>query len=420
MRDNRKRPGARRGLVVLTACVLAGITPVTAFAAKRPDDNLSDVEAPRPDVNKDLSPEFAYSEDKWAALRDNVMEYGELADLIHEYNATVLNNRAEYDDYRGKSSDRFKNDYADTVQDLYDASDKMLENVDEDQPGYASALAGSISTRIQAQRMQETADSENMDGDIKKLEYDRQEADLVRTAQTKMNQYWQKAKNRQSLEASLSLAQARQSAAAVRVQEGLEPQARLMEAQEAVQSAQAAIQAGDQELDTVRRELCVLTGWSYDASPEIREIPVTRAVDLGAIDLEGDKQRAVEQNYALRAAKGKMNNTNYGTVQNKVLQVNVSEAEQKIKTDVENRYQNLKQAQSDQDQAAAELALEQRNLDAASRKLENGSIKRNEYLEIQDGYAAKAAAEQVSALKLTQAQEDYWWAVNGLADAGSL
>lgn len=399
MKDNRLKRGAMAAGAVGMSLFMTAAFPMSALAG---------------------SPEFAYTQEKWAALRDNVLEYEELNDLIHEYNATVLNNRAEYDDYRGKSSDRFKNDYADTVQDLYDASDKMLENVDEDQPGYASALAGSISTRIQAQRMQETADSENMDGDIKKLEYDRQEADLVRTAQTKMNQYWQKAKNRQSLEASLSLAQARQSAAAVRVQEGLEPQARLMEAQEAVQSAQAAIQAGDQEMDTVRRELCVLTGWSYDASPEIREIPVTRAVDLGAIDLEGDKQRAVEQNYALRAAKGKMNNTNYGTVQNKVLQVNVGEAEQKIKTDVENRYQNLKQAQSDQDQAAAELALEQRNLDAASRKLENGSIKRNEYLEIQDGYAAKAAAEQVSALKLTQAQEDYWWAVNGLADAGSL
>ena len=399
MKDNRLKRGAMAAGAVGMSLFMTAAFPMSALAG---------------------SPEFAYTQEKWAALRDNVLEYEELNDLIHEYNATVLNNRAEYDDYRGKSSDRFKNDYADTVQDLYDASDKMLENVDEDQPGYASALAGSISTRIQAQRMQETADSENMDGDIKKLEYDRQEADLVRTAQTKMNQYWQKAKNRQSLEASLSLAQARQSAAAVRVQEGLEPQARLMEAQEAVQSAQAAIQAGDQEMDTVRRELCVLTGWSYDASPEIREIPVTRAVDLGVIDLEGDKQRAVEQNYALRVAKGKMNNTKYGTVQNKVLQVNVSEAEQKIKTDVENRYQNLKQAQSDQDQAAAELALEQRNLDAASRKLENGSIKRNEYLEIQDGYAAKAAAEQVSALKLTQAQEDYWWAVNGLADAGSL
>ena len=399
MKDNRLKRGAMAAGAVGLSLFMTGAFPMSALAG---------------------SPEFAYTQEKWAALRDNVMEYEELNDLIHEYNATVLNNRAEYDDYRGKSSDRFKNDYADTVQDLYDASDKMLENVDEDQPGYTSALAGSISTRIQAQRMQETADSENMDGDIKKLEYDRQEAELVRTAQTKMNQYWQKVKNRQSLEASLSLAQARESAAAVRVQAGMEPQARLMEAQEAVQSAQASIQASDQEMDTVRRELCLLTGWSYDASPEIREIPVTRTVDLGAIDLEGDKQRAVEQNYALRAAKGKMNNTNYGTVQNKVLQVNVGEAEQKIKTDVENRYQNLKQAQSDQDQAAAELALEQRNLDAASRKLENGSIKRNEYLEIQDGYAAKAAAEQVSALKLTQAQEDYWWAVNGLADAGSL
>ena len=399
MKDNRLKRGAMAAGAVGMSLFMTAAFPMSALAG---------------------SPEFAYTQEKWAALRDNVLEYEELNDLIHEYNATVLNNRAEYDDYRGKSSDRFKNDYADTVQDLYDASDKMLENVDEDQPGYASALAGSISTRIQAQRMQETADSENMDGDIKKLEYDRQEAELVRTAQTKMNQYWQKVKNRQSLEASLSLAQARESAAAVRVQAGMEPQARLMEAQEAVQSAQASIQASDQEMDTVRRELCLLTGWSYDASPEIREIPVTRTVDLGAIDLEGDKQRAVEQNYALRAAKGKMNNTNYGTVQNKVLQVNVGEAEQKIKTDVENRYQNLKQAQSDQDQAAAELALEQRNLDAASRKLENGSIKRNEYLEIQDGYAAKAAAEQVSALKLTQAQEDYWWAVNGLADAGSL
>ena len=399
MKDNRLKRGAMAAGAVGMSLFMTAAFPMSALAG---------------------SPEFAYTQEKWAALRDNVMEYEELNDLIHEYNATVLNNRAEYDDYRGKSSDRFKNDYADTVQDLYDASDKMLENVDEDQPGYASALAGSISTRIQAQRMQETADSENMDGDIKKLEYDRQEAELVRTAQTKMNQYWQKVKNRQSLEASLSLAQARESATAVRVQAGMEPQARLMEAQEAVQSAQASIQASDQEMDTVRRELCLLTGWSYDASPEIREIPVTRTVDLGAIDLEGDKQRAVEQNYALRAAKGKMNNTNYGTVQNKVLQVNVGEAEQKIKTDVENRYQNLKQAQSDQDQAAAELALEQRNLDAASRKLENGSIKRNEYLGIQDGYAAKAAAEQVSALKLTQAQEDYWWAVNGLADAGSL
>ena len=174
MTDRRMRKGKRNLARTAGLCLaVLAIFPVNAFAG---------------------SPEFAYTQEKWASLRDNVMEYGELADLIHEYNPTVLNNRTEYDDYRGKSSDRFKNDYADMVQELYDASDKMLDNVDEDMPGYAGALAGSVSTRIQAERMQETADAENTDGDVKKLEYDRQEAELVRTAQGKMNQYWQKVK----------------------------------------------------------------------------------------------------------------------------------------------------------------------------------------------------------------------------------
>jgi len=36
------------------------------------------------------SPEFARTAEEWAGLKDNVMEYGELADLIHEYNVTVM------------------------------------------------------------------------------------------------------------------------------------------------------------------------------------------------------------------------------------------------------------------------------------------------------------------------------------------
>ena len=36
------------------------------------------------------SPPFAYSEEKWASLRDNRLEFDEIADLIHEYNSTVI------------------------------------------------------------------------------------------------------------------------------------------------------------------------------------------------------------------------------------------------------------------------------------------------------------------------------------------
>ena len=38
------------------------------------------------------SPELARSEEEWARLRDNVLEYEEIEDLVHEYNVTVQNN----------------------------------------------------------------------------------------------------------------------------------------------------------------------------------------------------------------------------------------------------------------------------------------------------------------------------------------
>ena len=44
------------------------------------------------------SPEFARSEEEWARLRDNTMEYAEIEDLIHEYNVTVQNNEHDYND----------------------------------------------------------------------------------------------------------------------------------------------------------------------------------------------------------------------------------------------------------------------------------------------------------------------------------
>ena len=90
---------------VLTASILSAALPLTALAAQNsPDDNTyqpKDVQTV--DYKKSLTPEFAYSAEKWAPLRDNIMEYGELADLIHEYNPTVLSNRSTYKDQKNKN-----------------------------------------------------------------------------------------------------------------------------------------------------------------------------------------------------------------------------------------------------------------------------------------------------------------------------
>lgn len=79
---NRTRKYAALGL----ACLLAAAAPVSVMAAARTD-----------------TPEFARSAEEWARLQDNRLEYEEIPDLIHEYNTTVINNRIDYRDYRGRT-----------------------------------------------------------------------------------------------------------------------------------------------------------------------------------------------------------------------------------------------------------------------------------------------------------------------------
>ena len=93
-----KRDG-RSGLCCLAmAAALAAGAPVNVLAA---------------------SPEFARTAEEWATIRDNTLEYGEIPDLIHEYNSTVQNNLVSYEDYKGKDANEIANDYRDAAEELY-------------------------------------------------------------------------------------------------------------------------------------------------------------------------------------------------------------------------------------------------------------------------------------------------------------
>ena len=294
MRDNRKRPGARRGLVVLTACVLAGITPVTAFAAKRPDDNLSDVEAPRPDVNKDLSPEFAYSEDKWAALRDNVMEYGELADLIHEYNPVVRSNRESYNDMRSKTLNDVYQEAMDAAQDLWDQAG------DSDDDSMRATL------NMQGNTLAKSADDLFEDPEMQKISYDQAEAGLVSQAQQLMITYQQSGYTMENLQNTRSLLQAQYEAAVALMGTGSSTQVQVLNAQKSVQDQDAAILSTQKSIDSVHRTLCLMTGWSADAQPEIRAVPEPDLGRIDSINLEADQETALKNNYTIRYNEKKL------------------------------------------------------------------------------------------------------------------
>lgn len=359
------------------------------------------------------SPEFAYPPEKWASLRDDVLEYEELADLIHEYNAEVINSRLEYDDYRGKSNDDFRNTYSEMADRLEDSSDRMMDGINEDEPGYGAAEASAMSIRLQAEQARDQADMENEDGRVKKLEYDRQEALLIQKAQGLMIEYWKKEKERPALEGALQQAEAEVQAARRKAALGMLSQPELLEAEAAVCTAQAAEASGKTKQEELRRQLIVMTGWQYDDLPRLGEIPIPEEALLEE-DPESDRTQALITNFSLAADRRRLENTDPGTAKD-VLNQKVEAGQQKIEADIEAKYNSLMQAQTDYGQAKEEYRLAEEKLEADERRYQLGLLSTNDRMAAQAELSSKKAAWEISGLSFRQAYEDYQWAVEGLA-----
>ena len=103
------------------------------------------------------TPEFGRSEEEWARLRDDVIEYGEIPDLIHEYNATVKKNQIDLNSFRkdyGETNVEWSNRYRQLADDL----EGNLYYPDVDDAGYATMMASIISSEQTIRDMREKAD----------------------------------------------------------------------------------------------------------------------------------------------------------------------------------------------------------------------------------------------------------------------
>ena len=139
--------------------------------------------------------------------------------------------------------------------------------------------------------------------------------------------------------------------------------------------------------------------------------------ETDAIDWNQDKERAVEANFTQAANERRFQHTTYGKSQWDVMQKKVESGRQYIESDVEAKYQLLKQAQADYIQALGEYELAAANANAAERRFQLGMISKNQCQEEQKGLAEKQAAKEIAGLSYRQAMENYRWAVNGLAQA---
>lgn len=355
------------------------------------------------------SPEFARTPEEWSKLRDNVMEYDELAGLIREYNVTVQKNQLDINDK--KKDDRITSDQ--NAQYYRDAASDYRNMITGDDP--VSDASGAAS----ANRAEAMADTNVEDLQVYQLTYEQEEANLVATAQSSMITFFQQRYELESAKSSLEFAEAAYQSALVRQSAGMATQADVLGALESVQSTQTSIDKLTSSLEETRQKLCVMLGWKYNDTPDILEIPAVNMERIAAMNPDTDKDSALGNSYTLKINKRKLENA-VGDITKQTLNRTITSNEQNIGSDLTKRYRAVLQAKAAYDQAGAEFALESKNMDTAQRKYDLGSLSKLDYLKQKNAYDTKNLAIKTAELALFQAVQNYDNAVNGLASAGGL
>lgn len=413
-------------LPLLTAAALASFSPMQALAA---------------------NPQFAHDEATWAKLQDNTMEYDELGLLVEEYNPNYQNEQASYNDTKNdddaaeirKDAKNSADDMYDSAEDLRDQAEDLSDQADDlsDQAeaareagnaalaaqlqagaasymaGYAPLMSAAAMTQNSALKSDISADSSYVDSDMRKIQHIKNQKGIVVSTQNLFNSYNQLRVNADLIQKNVEVMEAVANAAQTQASIGMATQADVLKAQKNLQSIKSTQTETLSSLETLRQNLCMMTGWSYDAQPEIKEVPQADLAAIDQINLEADRQKALENNYDLQYSKRALNNMQENSTDKKNQERTVKNLEQSISASMTNLYNDIQQKKIAWQLAQAELATEQQSMSVVETKRGLGMVSDLEYLQAQSSFLGKQIAERTANMALFQAVETYNWAVNG-------
>ena len=211
------------------------------------------------------SPQFAYDEETWARLQDNVMEYDELPLLVEEYNATYLNNQTSYRDGREpRNAKEVRDKQYEDAEDIYDTAASLRDQAEDMEemgalmvPGMASAysslMAASVMTEQTALKQEQSADASYRDSEMDRLDYMGKQNGVIVQAQTLFASYHQLKETIPLMEKSLELQQESYRLLERQVQLGMKTQIDLLNARKNLQSTEAGILDAQHSLKSLRQ-----------------------------------------------------------------------------------------------------------------------------------------------------------------------
>lgn len=359
------------------------------------------------------------TKEQWARLNDQTIEFDELPDLVRYFNQDVQdttdsitnsidNTQYIYDEMRGY------------IRDLGDDADELEDSgVTSSAEGMAqyNVLNMTIkSLKTSADTMKWTLDNMNRSNSSTKSNITYAVKNYTYYANQLMVSYNSAQSGLSSLQKLVEAGTSSLESAKASYALGTAVQADVLTAQNELLTAQASLLSMENTVDSLRRSLCLMTGYSTDSDPAIGTIPQLDMAEISSMDLEADTEKAVNNNYSLiserHASSGKT------TTGMKYKDASITKGEQTIAVTMQSNYQAVWQAKTAYEAASTAYEMAELKWGKAERSLQHGLTSKNDSLQAQMSYLKAESEKQSSYNDLYQAYDTYQWAVAGIVVEG--
>lgn len=370
-------------------------------------------------------PNVAYEQEQ-QLLSDGHLDYGEIEERVKNYYGPM---KSAYDMAKGMVEDQADIAVNERIMasDLLSQAD-VAEDMAEEQIGMDQAISAATAKALRQSARQMRNAASMMGQSLKKTssterQVDRQANSLIMNVQSMMNQYEQLVSQRAMAAKGVELARTARALQDTMQSQGMAVDSDVLSAAASLSSAQSQLASLDAGMEQIYKLLCSFTGYDPASGVTFGAIPSADLAAIDAIDVNADKEKAVNNNYnliSLRSSTGGgmtdfQARTTKTTTQTENRLRNVEYSENTVRSDIQTLYDQILEKRAAYD--AAKTAYESGKMvwDAAQIQKQNGSLSQIQYLQQELAWLTTESGYHCAGLELQQAIQNYRWAVAGAA-----
>lgn len=363
------------------------------------------------------TPEFGKTQEQWDKLRDNTLEFEEIDDLIHEYNATVKTNAADLKEFKktyGTTNAEVSQAYADMAEELRGSID-----VDDSSPMYAMSAMTAVANDAMASQMESQADNTLEDYEINRLNYEMAEKSIAQNARLTMIAVFKDKASAENAKLNADLLESQLQIKKAQASTGTATQVDVLKATEDLLNAKKTSIQADAAVGTAKKKLQIACGWKYADDPVLGSLPEPDFARIDSMNPDNDLQTALDNNYTLKINQRKLSNARYDTAK-ETLETTIADNKQSVGMALRTAYLTAVAAKDAYDYAIAADKVQQQTLVQTQKSYEAGNASEFELKSARTtSQITKLAVEQAKYAVL-EALVNYDYAVAGLAGSGSM